>query len=66
MQKSLDQAKILLPQLRILTLSVYEPNTIGKRLYEEFGFEEYGRLEKGVVYRDQFTTEIYLKKDFKI
>lgn len=44
-----------MPQLRIVTLGIFDSNLIAKSMYEKFGFKEHGRLPKGVLYKGQLT-----------
>lgn len=43
----ISTAKIALPDLEIVVLSVYEGNAAARKLYESMGFMEYGRLPNG-------------------
>jgi len=54
MRVTIEQAKIYIEGLRIITLTVYEPNSAGQSLYKKVGFEEYGRLTGGVLYRGEY------------
>ena len=51
MQSLLDEAENYIPQLRIITLGVYEDNPPALEMYKKLGFQEYGRFpdsyEKG-------------------
>lgn len=55
---TIAEAKKNITGLRIVTLSVYGPNAIAKSLYEKIGFKEFGRLPKGVWYRNDYIDEI--------
>jgi RimJ/RimL family protein N-acetyltransferase len=55
---TIAEAKKNITGLKIVTLSVYGPNAIAKSLYEKIGFKEFGRLPKGVWYRNDYIDEI--------
>ncbi len=63
MEVILKEAQQQLPQLKIVHLQVYSNNPLAINLYKEFGFTEYGRLPKGIQYRDQFVDSIWMYKD---
>ncbi len=50
------------PQLKIITLSVYQPNELAKSMYEDFGFKEFGNLPDGIHYKDKYVDEIMMYK----
>ncbi len=60
---TIQEAKFNIDNLRLITLSVYEPNVYAHRLYKKIGFKDYGRLPGGVWYRDEYVDEIemYMK-----
>ena len=62
-EKVVAEAKTNLPQLKILVLGVFSNNPIAKKLYEEFGFKEYGRLPKGVLHREEYVDDIKMYKE---
>jgi len=55
---TIDQAKLNIDNLRIITLTVYEPNVKAQLLYEKLGFKEYGVLPGGTWYKDKYIDEI--------
>lgn len=55
---TIDQAKLNIDNLRLITLTVYEPNIKAQLLYEKLGFKDYGILPGGVWYRDNYIDEI--------
>lgn len=63
MQKVLKEAKEVLPKLKIITLGVFANNPIAKKLYEEFGFKEYGRLPNGIFHKDKYVDDIKMYKE---
>ena len=58
----LKEAEKNLPDLKIVTLSVYSNNPIAKAMYEKFGFREYGKLPKGILHRNKFVDHIFMYK----
>lgn len=65
MQLVLEEAEKNIPQLRIVTLGVFEDNPLAKNMYEEFGFKEYGRLPKGILHKAKYIDHIYMYKNTK-
>ncbi len=57
---TIDQAKLIIDNLRIITLTVYKPNEQTKALYQKLGFTEYGMLPGGTWYKDMYLDEIYM------
>lgn len=62
MQSVLDEAGKNLPELRIVTLGLFENNSLAEEMYKKFGFQEYGRLPKGINHRGQYVDHIYMYK----
>lgn len=58
----LEEAKKELPNLKLVTLHVYEPNIIAQNLYKKMGFKEYGMLPEGVYRRGTFENAILMYK----
>jgi ribosomal protein S18 acetylase RimI-like enzyme len=56
----LELTKINIPELKIITLSVYSENFKAINLYHEMGFKEYGVLPGGVWYRERYIDEILM------
>ena len=65
MQLVLEEAEKNMPQLRIITLGVFGDNTLAKKMYEEFGFKEYGKLPKGSLHKEEYVDHIYMYKNVK-
>lgn len=65
MQLVLEEAEKNIPQLRIVTLGVFENNPLAKSMYEKFGFKEYGRLPKGILHKGEYVDHIYMYKNIK-
>ena len=61
----IEEATNTLPLLKILTLGVFSLNIPAKRLYEKFGFMEYGRLPKALFYQGKYIDQIYMYKNVK-
>ena len=63
MQAVLEEAQAHLPGLEIVTLSVFSNNETAIRMYRRFGFQEFGRLPKGIRHRGQYVDHIYMYRD---
>ncbi len=61
----LKEAEIKIPDLKIVTLSVFGNNPIAIKFYEEFGFKEYGRLPKGIFYNKKFEDNVFMYKTLR-
>lgn len=61
----LKEAQKELPNLKIVTLEVYSTNDIAKKMYNNFGFMEYGRLPKGITRNEEFEDAILMYKNIK-
>lgn len=61
-EKVLDLACSLMPQMRIVTLSVFANNPAAIHVYKKFGFTEYGNLPKGILHRGEYVDHLYLYK----
>ncbi|PIY80111.1 MAG: hypothetical protein COY80_04610 [Candidatus Pacebacteria bacterium CG_4_10_14_0_8_um_filter_42_14] len=53
-------AKNHLDGLRIIELSVFATNCLAVKLYEKFGFKEYGRLQEGVARQDKYEDHVFM------
>lgn len=56
----LKEAKRYLPNLKIITLSVFGNNPIALKMYQKFGFRQYGRLPKAIWHRGRLVDRIYM------
>lgn len=65
MEKVFDEAIKEITGLKIVTLEVYSKNTIAKRVYERFGFIEYGLLPKGISRDNTFEDAILMYKNIR-
>jgi len=63
MEQTLNEAKKKLSKLKIIILGVFANNPVAKKLYEEFGFKEYGRLPKGILHNGNFVDDIKMYKE---
>ncbi|HRN70699.1 MAG TPA: GNAT family N-acetyltransferase [Candidatus Woesebacteria bacterium] len=59
-QATIYEAKLNIDGLKIITLSVYKPNTSAHELYKKLGFVEYGLLPEGTIYKDEFIDKILM------
>ncbi|KKQ62478.1 MAG: hypothetical protein US85_C0026G0006 [Candidatus Shapirobacteria bacterium GW2011_GWF1_38_23] len=58
----ISQAQKKLPSLKTITLDCFANNQVALNLYKSLGFIEYGRLPKGLNYRDTLVDEISMYK----
>ncbi|OGH18336.1 MAG: hypothetical protein A3F31_02995 [Candidatus Levybacteria bacterium RIFCSPHIGHO2_12_FULL_38_12] len=65
MQFVVNEAIKYIPQLRIITLSVFSNNPIAINLYKKFGFVEFGRLPQGVLHKGNFVDHVYMYKKIR-
>lgn len=63
MELTLKEAKNNLVGLKTITLDVYANNPIAPGLYKKFGFKEFGRLPKGIKWREELVDEIMMYKE---
>jgi RimJ/RimL family protein N-acetyltransferase len=56
----LEEAKKNLQNLKIITLEVFSINDVAKHMYESFGFQEFGKLPKGIYYKGQYVDHVYM------
>ena len=61
----LEEAEKNLPQLKLITLSVFANNIIAQNMYKNFGFREYGFLPEGFAHIGQFVDEILMYKKIR-
>ncbi len=59
---TIDEAKLNIDGLKIITLSVYKPNTSAVEMYKKLGFIEYGMLPEGTAYKDEYIDKILMYK----
>lgn len=65
MTSLLEEGKKNIPRLRIVVLNTFADNHIAGRMYEKFGFVEYGRLPKGLLYKGNYADDILMYKTMK-
>lgn len=61
---TIDLAKKTLPGLRLMKLTVYEPNTKAKDLYKKLGFVQTGFIPKGLFYKGSYYDELIMVLSF--
>ncbi len=54
----IEETKKQIPNIKILTLNVFEPNTRARSLYKKLGFTQYALLPKGVYFKEDYVDEI--------
>lgn len=59
----LKEAQEKLIDLRIVTLTVFDINSIANNVYKSYGFKEFGRLPKGIVYKNKNYDRVYMFKN---
>lgn len=62
MKRTLEEAEKHIKGLRIIELGVFANNPVAKKMYEQMGFIEYGRLPQGIQHRGEFVDHIYMYK----
>lgn len=65
MKLVLDESIKNLPNLRIITLGAFSTNSLAIKMYESFGFNEYGRLPGGVLHKGQYIDHVFMYKKVK-
>jgi RimJ/RimL family protein N-acetyltransferase len=58
----IDQAKQHVPGLRIIKLEVFAINAAALALYKKMGFKIYGRLPKGLLYKQKYEDDVLMYK----
>ncbi len=61
-EKVLELATSHMPQMKIVTLSVFANNPAAIHVYKKFGFVEYGNLPDGILHRGEYVDHIYMYK----
>ncbi|MBI2600157.1 GNAT family N-acetyltransferase [Candidatus Daviesbacteria bacterium] len=65
MQAVIKEGIKKLPQLKLVTLEVYDINNIARSLYKSMGFKEYGCLPKGLKYKGKYFDRILMFRKVK-
>jgi ribosomal protein S18 acetylase RimI-like enzyme len=65
MKYILDDAIKNLKNLKIITLEVFAVNPNAKKMYEQFGFKEFGLLPGGNYYKETYVDSIFMYKKVK-
>lgn len=63
MEIVLSEAKKHIPELEIITLGVFANNPQTIKMYENFGFKEYGRLPNGIIYKGRRVDHVSMYKN---
>ena len=58
-----EEAKKKLPDLKMITLGVYSPNTVARDMYKKIGFVEYGMLPNGITRGGKFENAVLMYKN---
>lgn len=62
MDNIIDESKKNLAELKIIILEVFDNNPIAISIYENFGFIKYGKLPKGICYKNKYIDSILMFK----
>lgn len=65
MKLVIDETVKNIPQLQVITLSVFSDNSLAQNLYKSFGFKEYGRLPEIISHKNHFDDHVYMYKKVK-
>jgi len=63
MQETLTAATKELTDLKIITLGVFANNNLALKMYQQFGFKEYGRLPGGVKYKNSYVDHVFMYRE---
>jgi len=63
MASILAEATKEMSDLKIISLGVFANNEVAIKMYEKFGFSQYGRLPKGIRYQGDFVDHVYMFKE---
>ena len=63
LQIAIERSKKELLLIKIIDLTMYAINESAKHLYEKFGFKEFGRLPKAILYKGEYVDEIYMYRE---
>ncbi|MGE5042022.1 MAG: N-acetyltransferase family protein [Candidatus Levyibacteriota bacterium] len=55
-----EEAKHSLPELKIISLGVFGDNDLAYKMYQRFGFKEYGRLPEGSRHKNAYVDHVYM------
>ena len=65
MKLILKTAQKELKGMKILELTVFGNNPIARKMYQKFGFKEFGLLPKGLFLRHKYVDHIYMYKNLR-
>lgn len=54
-----------IPNLKIIELEVFGNNPLAKKMYEKFGFIEFGRLSNGILHKGKYVDAVLMYKKVK-
>lgn len=63
LEKVIDESIKNLPNMKLITLSVFAINKVAIQLYQRFGFNEYGRLQGGILYKDEYIDQVEMCRE---
>ncbi len=63
LEKIIEEGQKNLPDMKLITLTVFAINKVAIQLYQRFGFNEYGRLQGGILYKDEYVDQIEMCKE---
>ena len=53
----IEEAKVGIPGLKMITLTVFDMNDMAKGLYTKLGFKQFGSLPKSLLYKDEYVDQ---------
>lgn len=62
MDTVLKEASTNLTQLKMVTLDVFANNSLAVSMYEKYGFIKYGKLPKGIIYKNKYVDDVLMYK----
>ncbi len=65
MKLTIEEAEKHLSELRLITLGVFGDNQLAFKMYEDFDFQEYGRLPGGSLHDGNYVDHVYMYKKIR-
>lgn len=62
LEMAISEASKHIDGLRIITLGLFANNGVAKKLYERFGFQEYGHLPQGILQDGTYIDHVFMYK----
>lgn len=62
MDKTLEEAKKYMTELKIIRLGVFKNNPVAENMYKKKGFVQYGNLPNGLLHRGEYVDHVYMYK----